>query len=309
MKPMPAFPLRAAALLALAAQSTAATAQMQPPLALPYPVTHHEIYDPSFSPDGKQMVYLMAVAGREQMFIANADGSGVRQLTRDDVDHEDPAWSPDGKRIAYVHMQDGTQTIHVVDIDGGNDERLTDPKIHVIHPRWHPDGTRLAFCTTDDLDPPRKNAADILVLDLRTHALTTLVTGGINTYPAWSPDGTQIAFRKFTEGDRNSEVFVADADGTHLRNLTNDPAFDGWPAWSPDGRRIAFASNRNNSNYRIHVMDADGTNVRVVARTEGRATAPTWTPDGAAIAFTNCWSVASGTDCDIFVARLPPTPR
>jgi Tol biopolymer transport system component len=45
--------------------------------------------------------------------------------------------------------------------------------------------------------------------------------------------------------------------------------------------------------------------VRVVARTEGRATAPTWTPDGAAIAFTNCWSVAYGTDCDIFVAKLP----
>jgi Tol biopolymer transport system component len=52
------------------------------------------------------------------------------------------------------------------------------------------------------------------------------------------------------------------------------------------------------------VMDADGGNVRVVARTEGRATAPTW-PAGDTIAFTNCWSVAYGTDCDIFETKLP----
>jgi TolB protein len=295
---------RTAAFIALTAMSLPALAQMPPPLALAYPVTHHEIYDPSFAPDGTRMVYLMGVDGHEQMFIAKPDGTQARQLTRDAVDHEDPAWSPDGTRIAYVHMVDGTQTIHVMRIDGSGDERVTDPAIHVIHPRWHPDGQRLAFCTTDDLDPPRKNAADLLVLDLRTRAVTPLVTGGINTYPAWSPDGTKIAFRKFTDGDKNSEVFVADADGTHLRNLTNDPAFDGWPAWSPDGRRIAFASNRNNANYRIHVMDADGGNVQVVARTEGRATAPAWTPDGTAIAFPNCWSVAYGTDCDIFVAKL-----
>jgi TolB protein len=303
MRQMPVLPL--AAVIALATWATTAAAQTAAPPGIAVPITHHETYDPSFSPDGKQMVYLVGVAGREQMFVANSDGSGARQLTHDaDVDHEDPAWSPDGKRIAYVHMQAGTQTIHVMAIDGTGDERVTDPAIHVIHPRWHPDGNRLAFCTTDDLDPPRKNASEILVLDLRTRALKTLVSGGINTYPAWSPDGTQLALRKFTDGDRNSEVFVADADGTHLRNVTNDPAFDGWPAWSPDGRRIAFASNRNNSNYRIHVMDADGGNVRVVARTEGRATAPTWTPDGRTVVFTNCWSVAYGTDCDIFAARL-----
>jgi acyl-coenzyme A thioesterase PaaI-like protein len=45
--------------------------------------------------------------------------------------------------------------------------------------------------------------------------------------------------------EMNSEVFVANSDGTGVKNLTNHPAFDGWPAWSPDGREIAFASNRN----------------------------------------------------------------
>jgi TolB protein len=103
-------------------------------------------------------------------------------------------------------------------------------------------------------------------------------------------------------GEMNSEVFLADADGSHPRNLTNHPAFDGWPDWSPDGTRIAFASNRN-ANYQVFVMNADGTGIRLVANTEGRATAPHWSPDGRTIYFTNCQKVDFGTDCQIMAAQ------
>jgi len=275
------------------------------PLAIPFQLTHSLVSDPSFSPDGKQFVYIIVVAGKEQLFIANADGTQSKQVTRDDADHEDPAWSPDGRRIAYVSMRDGSQVIHAMDIDGGHDEALTPPGIHVIHPRWHPGGKRLAYCTTDDLDPPRKNNAEIQEIDLATRRITTLVTGGINTYPSWSSDGRRLAFRKFVDGDVNSEVFVANADGSGPTNISHDPAFDGWPMWSPDGRQIAFASNRNSS-YQVFVMAADGGNVRLVANTDGRATAPVWTPDGSALYFPLCRNIDYGYACQIFVARLRP---
>ena len=90
-----------------------------------------------------------------------------------------------------------------------------------------------------------------------------------------------------------------------LKNISHDPAFDGWPMWSPDGRQIAFASNRNTS-YQVFVMDADGGNVRLVANTDGRATAPVWTPDGSALYFPLCRNIDYGYDCEIFVARLHP---
>ena len=101
----------------------------------------------------------------------------------------------------------------------------------------------------------------------------------------------------------NSEVFVANANGSEARNLTNDPAFDGWPAWSPDGSKIAFASNRGRS-YEIYIMNPDGSALQKVAATEGRATAPKWSKDGRTIYFTNCFKVDFAFDCQVYAARL-----
>jgi TolB protein len=105
-------------------------------------------------------------------------------------------------------------------------------------------------------------------------------------------------------GETNSEVFLANADGSDAHNITNDPAFDGWPAWSPDGKKIAFASNRGNQNYQIYTMNPDGSDVRLVAATEGRGTAPKWSPDAKTIYFTICRKADSGVDCHIYAAKL-----
>jgi Tol biopolymer transport system component len=71
-------------------------------------------------------------------------------------------------------------------------------------------------------------------------------------------NGNRIAFESNRDGD--FEIFVMDANGTHVQQLTDNDDWDSGPAWSPDGKRIAFESDRYGDDE-IFVMDADGTNV------------------------------------------------
>lgn len=279
-----------------------AAAMMQAaPVGIGLPVTYSANYDPTLSPDGRRMIFIKVLEGHEQLFIADVAGRNEHQITRDAADKEDPAWSPDGKQLAYVAI--GTKNaLHVMNIDGSGDRVISPSTQSPIHPEWMPDGRSILYCTDDDLHPPQKNSAEIYRVDLATRRIATVISGGVNTYPVPSPDGTKIAFRKMI--DANSEVFVANIDGTGIRNLTNNPTFEGWPAWSPDGKRIAFAGNRNGV-YQVFVMNADGSDVRLVANTEGRATAPKWSPDGRSIFFSNCWRTGRGGACEIFVASAP----
>jgi TolB protein len=276
-------------------------------ISIPIQLTHAQNFDPSPSPDGKKLVFISMLSGKEQLFTMDVDGKNIVQLTRDDADHEDPAWSPDGKKIAFVMITKERTSIAVMNADGSNLEVLTPKEHNTIHPNWSADSKQVIYCTNDDVAPPKKNEAQINVVDLATKKITPVITGGINTYGSWSPDMKQIAFRKII-GEENSEVFLANPDGSNLRNLTNNPFFDGWPAWSPDGKKIAFASNRRSHGYQIFVMDADGANVRLIANTEGRATAPRWSPDGKIIYFPNCVNKDYGTDCEIFMANSSPQP-
>ena len=62
-----------------------------------------------------------------------------------------------------------------------------------------------------------------------------------------------------------------------MRNLTNDPAFDGWPRWSPDGKRIVFGSNRENkTDYEIYVMNADGNSMQRLRKSGQQRNQKVW---------------------------------
>jgi TolB protein len=240
------------------------TAAQTEPVALAYQLTYSYNVDNAPSPDGRQIVFIRAIEGWAQLFLMNSNGSGEIQLTRDAADHWDPAWSPDGQKISFVHAKDGAKIIATINVDGTGMDEISPKSQRALHPSWTPDGKRILYCTDDDLRPPVKNEAEIYSVDVATKHVKTLISGGVNTFPVMSPDGSRIAFRRMI-GEMNSEIFVADADGSNQRNLTNHPSFEGWPAWSPDGTRIAFAGNRNSA-YQIFVMKRPSHNAQMVAR-------------------------------------------
>ena len=121
------------------------------PFGLAYQLTHSVNADPTFSPDGKRLIYVSEIEGKDQLFVMDADGKHPRQITREPYDHEDPAWSPDGKKVAFVSLKDDLEVIYLMNPDGSGLEAVTRPEARVIHPAWSPDGAKIAYCTDDDL--------------------------------------------------------------------------------------------------------------------------------------------------------------
>jgi len=72
------------------------------PFGLAYQLTHSVNADPTFSPDGKRLIYVSEIEGKEQLFVMDVDGKNQKQITREPYNHEDPAWSPDGRKVAFV---------------------------------------------------------------------------------------------------------------------------------------------------------------------------------------------------------------
>src|SRR3989440_1703146 len=97
-------------------------------ISIPVQITHAQNFDPFPSPDGKKLVFISMLSGKEQLFTMDVDGSNILQLTRDDADHEDPAWSSDGTRIAFVFITKDGRSIAVMRTDGSNIEVLTPPE-------------------------------------------------------------------------------------------------------------------------------------------------------------------------------------
>ena len=114
---------------------------------------------------------------------------------------------------------------------------------------------------------------------------------GDERYPSFSPDGRRIVFRSdqdLTDRSGDEELFVMNADGTSLVQLTNNAVFDSAPAFSPDGRLIAFESARDSGDPRrldIYVMGARGGAVRRLTDDPAHDEGPIWSPDGTKIAF------------------------
>ena len=169
---------------------------------------------------------------------------------------------------------------------------------------WSPDGTRLLYRKTPD-NPITQNA-DIWQIDVNPAAPNprpVLERTGDERYPSYSPDGTKIVFRgdqDLIDHSGDEELYVMNADGTDIVQLTHNDVFDSAPAFSPDGTKIAFESARDSGDplaLDIYVMNADGTDVRRLTTDPAHDEGPIFSPDGTKIAFA---SLRSGQE-DIWV--------
>lgn len=229
--------------------------------------------------------------GREQIYALNvAEPDRVVRISRLPGIAMDPAWSPDGRSVAFRWFNPAVgadaPAVYVADADGEDPRLLVE---NAAMPDWSPDGRSIAFA---NLDVDHRGISVVEVhrtlsggpADVR---IVTETDGHIpEEAPDWSPDGTRIAFTSHRSG--SSDIWVVDADGTDVRDLTGDAvALDTSPDWSPDGARIVFGSDRDSeprAGGDLYSIRPDGNGLRRLT-TQGQNYGPVWSPDGRLIAF------------------------
>ncbi|MFN2184454.1 MAG: protein kinase domain-containing protein [Anaerolineae bacterium] len=231
----------------------------------PVRLTTNEVDDwlPDWTPDGSRIAFTSNRQEGYDTWVMNGNGGEQTRLLTTPAWDDYPRWAPDGQRLALATT--GTtegvanSEIHVSD-PYGKLLRLTNTTAEDQWPDWSPDGRLIfseGFKGTSDWDLYVMNG------DGSGHKLWL---GGptCDVQPAWSPDGEWVAFiRNTRDTDGNGvtdvedagDLWVAQADGSGLRQLTHDQ----WtitPAWSPDSQWIAVAQVRDsNSNGHSDVQD------------------------------------------------------
>jgi Tol biopolymer transport system component len=228
---------------------------------------------PSFSADGSLIAFgRRPRVGTGDIYVMQANGKGLRRITRGSGDETDPTWAPDGLHLAYTTVGDDDE-IYAVGADGREAVDLTNSLGSDLDPAWSPDGTKIAFAS--NRDDPTGEAYEIYLMDADGSNQVRLThTPGDDGEPSWSPDGTRIAF--VTGPGSRSDIAVMNADGSGLTTITrNGRSFE--PAWSPDGTKIAFTSLVSNRGD-LFVVRADGTGLRRLTRSRFDDGAPDWQP-------------------------------
>jgi Tol biopolymer transport system component len=205
--------------------------------------------EPAWSPDGSQVAFTMYEGedGPSDIYVINSDGTGQRQLT-DTADgcEARPSWSPDGQQLVYVAADDcgARSSIFVMDGDGNNQRLLVDED--AVWPDWAPDGRHILYTPVVD-----GQSAGITVRNADGSHPVELDTGTLPQVDeaTWSPDGSQIAFVAPTgpltsPNTVDTNIFVMNADGTHLREVVSSHGNDHYPpAWSPDGQSLVYSAS------------------------------------------------------------------
>lgn len=226
---------------------------------------------PSWSPDGKRILFVSNREGNEDIWIMEATGKNSSNLTAHPADDRTPAWSPQGDAIAFASYRDGNWEIYLMGTDGSRPRRLTDHEAADLAPTWSPDGRWLAFASHRD------GNWELYIMDSEGAQLRRLTDNEATDFaPAWSPRGDLIAFESYRDGDM--EIYVISPDGSYLANLTNEPvANDHRPAWSPDGTMLLYHSNRDGG-WDIFRMNADGSGKLNLTQSETLEQEPAWQP-------------------------------
>ena len=241
-----------------------------------YGSTHLGSTDCPPLPDRKKYgnKYIWPIYESFDIFIADTNGNIVKQLTNKKGYDAEATISPKGNKIVFTSMRDGDLDLYTMDLNGKHVKRITNTLGYDGGAWFSPDGSKILWrasrpTTTDEINEYKSLLAENLVAP--THM----------------------------------EVWIANADGSDAKQITNLEQANWAPNFTPDGKRIIFCSNHEYKRgfpFNMYLLNTDGSGMQKISRDKGFDAFPMFSPDGKKIVFCSNRNNGGTRDTNIFIA-------
>ena len=225
-----------------------------------------------------KIAFVATRTGKKEIYVADADGAGVRQLTSDGTISVGPRISPDARSLVYTGYKSGYADVYEIDLASGARNRIIKFPGTNTGANYSPSGRGLAVILSKDGNP------ELYVTGAGGGGARRLTrTAGVESTPTWSPDGDEIIYASDERG--GPQLFRISSGGGDGRLLSTGHGYNTEPSWSPDGKKVAFTVR--SGGFNVAILDLASGNVRTVASGQG----PAWGADSRHLIYADGGSV------------------
>lgn len=225
------------------------------------------------------IAFVIKTNAKQDIYIMNYDGSGLKNITSQQNIVVAPRWSPNGQYLAFTSYKSGRPEVYLLNVKTGREKKVSSFNGLNLCGSFSPDSRKLLLTLSKD------GNEEIYALDIDTMALKRLTRSyAIDVSPAWSPDGGKIAFVSNRSG--SPQIFTMDTEGNNVRRITFQGNYNTSPSWSPRGGRIAYEGLINHK-YQIFSVDEEGDNLIQLTFDDADNEYPSWSPSGRQIVFSS----------------------
>ena len=226
-------------------------------------------------PDRKVLKkYVWPIYDSYDIFVSDLTGKVTKQLTKEPGYDGEATISPKGDKIVFTSIRNGDLDLYLLDIDGSNVKQITTDLGYDGGAWFSPDGTQIVWRASR----PKNDAEASEYKELLKQGLVM---------------------------PTNMEVFVANVDGSNVRQVTNLGKANWAPNFMPDGKRIIFASNHEYERgfpFNMYIINIDGTGLKKISHDGGFDAFPMFSPDGKKIIFSSNRNNGGTHDTNLFIA-------